>query len=457
MTTYYVGPGGNDGNDGLSWANRFLTLNGAEDEPVASGDIVYVAPGIYRETLTVDVDGASEIQYIADVTGENTDGIGGKVIISGSDGDTTGTRAYGISATSMDYRTFIGFHLVGITASHMNVITCNNWKVIDCVFDSGDGTGVFGIEFDDSYTNIEVTRCLFYGTDYGVYVNSDADQAASGFTISDCVMLGNRYGVRVQNVDSVVIQNCTVIGCASRSIDIESLATSQSVTVRNCIIQGYIGFDASVSGEVASTYCHLNVDVNTNWTAGTGDVEDYVVNWDMPLLVGHRKSIIMPIPFVATLSQYSYSARRTGASKTTTDLFGITKPTTNSKSSLGAIQYQGKERETTTTRGSSTASIKFDDAGEFQIWVPVSAVSTTISIYVYREANYAGTLPRMVIKQPGVADRTTTDTGSVSTWNQLTDTFTPSANTDYVVVCLQSLNTATSGSYAIFFDDLAVT
>ena len=46
---YYVGPGGNDGNNGTSWALRKLTLNGAEDIPVVPGDVVWVGPGVYRE------------------------------------------------------------------------------------------------------------------------------------------------------------------------------------------------------------------------------------------------------------------------------------------------------------------------------------------------------------------------------------------------------------------------
>ena len=44
MTTRYIGPGGNNANDGLSWANRKLTLAGVEST-VAAGDTVYVGRG----------------------------------------------------------------------------------------------------------------------------------------------------------------------------------------------------------------------------------------------------------------------------------------------------------------------------------------------------------------------------------------------------------------------------
>ena len=45
MTNRYVGIGGSDGSNGLSWANRKLTLQSAENG-VAAGDTVYVGPGV---------------------------------------------------------------------------------------------------------------------------------------------------------------------------------------------------------------------------------------------------------------------------------------------------------------------------------------------------------------------------------------------------------------------------
>src|SRR5690606_15690047 len=114
IATYFVGAGGNNSNDGLTWANRKLTLNGAEDIPVAAGDTVIVAPGVYRETLTTDVSGTSgnPITYVGDEGGTLTDGIGGAVRISGSDDDLTATRSPVISLQH-NYRTFRGFRIEG--------------------------------------------------------------------------------------------------------------------------------------------------------------------------------------------------------------------------------------------------------------------------------------------------------------------------------------------------------
>lgn len=59
MTTYYVGSGGNDSSAGTSWGARFLTISKAATVVAAGGDIVYVAPGTYREKVKLTVSGGN--------------------------------------------------------------------------------------------------------------------------------------------------------------------------------------------------------------------------------------------------------------------------------------------------------------------------------------------------------------------------------------------------------------
>jgi hypothetical protein len=172
---------------------------------------------------------------------------------------------------------------------------------------------------------------------------------------------------------------------------------------------------------------------------------------ETPIFAG---GIRMPWVFAAPTEWSSFRAI-TGTGMATNDSFGMARPATDSKKSWGAIQYTDVSRETTTKR-TGTASIKLADAGRHQMFVPTTNASTTFSVYVYREADYAGTNPQMVIKQPGQSDTTVTDAGSASGWNQLTTTLTPAASPGYVVVELVSNNTATSGDYDTFFDDLVV-
>ena len=61
QTTYYVAPsasGGSNSNEGTSLAAPFETLAHAIEQ-LTAGDILYIREGTYRETITIDEDGAS--------------------------------------------------------------------------------------------------------------------------------------------------------------------------------------------------------------------------------------------------------------------------------------------------------------------------------------------------------------------------------------------------------------
>jgi hypothetical protein len=137
------------------------------------------------------------------------------------------------------------------------------------------------------------------------------------------------------------------------------------------------------------------------------------------------------------------------------DFYGFERPATAAKRSWGPIQQQDSARSTTQYHGGA-ASVVLNDFGHFRMRVPVSAVSTTITVQVYREANYAGTNPQMIVRQPGQADDVTTDAAAASQFNELSTTLTPDSGTDWVDVILKSNNTATSGSYAVYFDTITV-
>lgn len=48
---FYVGPGGNDAWDGMSWPTRRLTINAGLGAGLSAGDTLYVGPGVYREEV----------------------------------------------------------------------------------------------------------------------------------------------------------------------------------------------------------------------------------------------------------------------------------------------------------------------------------------------------------------------------------------------------------------------
>ena len=76
--TYYVSPGGNNGNSGLSASSAFQTISAAANK-VGSGDTVLIEPGTYRETVDVPHGGTATAPITFKAVNPGT------VIIDGAD------------------------------------------------------------------------------------------------------------------------------------------------------------------------------------------------------------------------------------------------------------------------------------------------------------------------------------------------------------------------------------
>lgn len=466
MATYYVGIGGNDGNSGLTWALRKLTLNGAEDVPVVAGDTVYVGPGVYREELTVDVSGGAgtEIVYIGDVTGEYTDGVGGIVRITGSDNDQTAVRGQCVSASGFDYRIFRGFFTDSGSSYGINVIDVENWTVEDCAFFHHGDAGVARNNGTGSL-NITIRRCVFVGNQTRSVLFYDADlEDDENHLVENCLMVASAtqgQGVVSYRVGGITVRNCTIIG-TYRCVQVgAALTVGQTVTVNNCTLtDSYGGVHAQVLGEIVEDYNNFfnNGTDRTNVNIGANSVS-YIPGLCPPLLhAGASQVSGYKFPWwFGELSEWSQVRAITGSNEPTEDLRGIVRPTTAAKNSWGAVQFHDIERDTGTVYD-GVASLKLADAGRHQVFVPVNPTSLTITVQVYREVDYAGgNNPQMIVKQPGQADDITTDAAAASQWNELTTQLAPSPTTDFVVVELVSRNTAAAGSYATYFNNLVVT
>lgn len=236
MATYYVGVGGSDANNGTSWALRKLTLNGAEDIPVAAGDTVYVGPGTYRESLTVDVSGSAGniITYIGDYTGANTSGSKGVVRITGSADDIALTRANCITGSSKNYRTFQGFAFDTTSSAPITMATCTYWTVDQCYVVSK----AYGVNVDQACTNVNITRCFVWTPGYtgtGLYLGGGGAATNNrACVVENCAVFGG-YGVYVYAFGGVTVRNCIVSQC-ERAISSAALNVGQETKANNCIV-----------------------------------------------------------------------------------------------------------------------------------------------------------------------------------------------------------------------------
>lgn len=471
MTDRYVGPGGDNANSGLTWALRKLTLNGVEDTPVVAGDTVYVGPGTYRETLTVDVSGSSGsiITYIGDNLGLNTDGVGGEVRITGSDDDKTETRTKCINfPAARDYRTFRGFRLDMASVACIDSSQVGSSELVfeDLVFTGTKTRYGMGMFFwPGSGDVITIRRCFFSCHGEGIGLDRTFTQTSvSGLLIENCIFnMANGEHNYFSGIYADYVYGFTVRNCSFYNVG-QSTGTSLGVDQVDAVNKTYFYNNFSVNSKVLGSTDNI-VDDHTyavalstsagmwfNITKGANSVTHNML-MQVPLLLDGFRLPFNLMGFSAESLIANYGCANSPPSE---DFYGITRPVTDSKKTRGAIQFHTVARETTIVPSGETESVKMKDAMTHQIIVPITGKSMTFSVEVYREADYAGTNPQMIIRQPGQSARTETDVGSASTWNTLSDTFTPASYPTWVVLEIRSNNTATSGDYDVFCGDFDV-
>lgn len=340
MTIRFVGVGGNNGNDGLSWATRKLTLNGVEDTPVVAGDEVRVGPGTYREQLTCDVSGTagSPITYIGDEGGTLTDGIGGEVRITGSDNDQTATRASAVVGSSINYRTFRGFHVDTVSSLLFSITSGTDWIIEQCV-----GNGAAFVQISGALSaNCIIRRCLSFGAAATAIAFahsstlSNTNHLLENFAI---VGVAGTTGVTVTRVGGVTVRNGLIIGVGGTAIFIAAaLAVGQILTVNNTLITGCgVAIRGQAVAEIVEDYNNLfgnttariSVNVGANSTA-------YSPLLSMPLL-----TLGIHTWLFGSLSAASALKALAGTSVPAEDLFGTTRA---APSSWAAVQYEATRR-----------------------------------------------------------------------------------------------------------------
>ncbi len=181
MATYYIRPEGNDSNSGLGQNNSsaWKTIKRAlqSGSAVTSGDIVYVAPGLYNENSIGVGFGisqfASRIQIIGDYSASQFSGVNpGLVKISAFQSDSQAgiTTSNLISLSNTGNFLFKNFYIEpngnnGIYLSDVNSINIEN-----CVFNlSRTSTGIFKNIFNLNNTFPSyIKNCIFFGGNSGI-------------------------------------------------------------------------------------------------------------------------------------------------------------------------------------------------------------------------------------------------------------------------------------------------
>jgi hypothetical protein len=263
------------------------------------------------------------------------------------------------------------------------------------------------------------------------------------------VMIDIRYSY------GTTIKNCTFLAGQQvpTSVGVQNLTTGNNVYLYNSLIQ-FCEVYVTTSNTLIDDYNVRQDDQfpYSNYSKGSNSVQ-YALAFKPPTFIdGH----LLPYEYPVFARWSAVPGLACGQTPPSEDLYGIIRPTTDSKKTRGCIQHSEPEYESDIVYSKEPTSLKFKDAMAHQIVVPITGNVMKFTAYVYREADYAGTLPQMIVKQPGESDVTVTDTGSAKRWNKLQTVITPNSLPPWVAIELRSNNTATSGNYAAFFGGLQV-
>lgn len=249
MTIRYVGPGGNDANDGLSYPARKLTFSGMESSPPTPGDLVWMAPGVYRgEMLIVGVSGmpGNPITYQADLTGAHTDGVGGLVRWTGSLDDKV-RGAAGLNATEKDYRVWDGICFDSLTGYAMVIRACKHWIVRNSFFPTSCPVHVAIHVGDPWMEDIVFERCYFasggWPYETAIWFHGYEEQSGAGIIVRNCIFRGGAFDgacISFSSVGGALIQNCHFYGAtdANAVSSYPALTMGQVIEVYDCLFDG---------------------------------------------------------------------------------------------------------------------------------------------------------------------------------------------------------------------------
>ena len=332
MAIYYVKPAAQGGNNSLvgtspstAWATIAYALSSSSG--FASGDTLYIAPGVYTDTINVTMPNPTvETNIIGDPTVAQFSGFtAGPVIITNYNASLSGSGYTGnlITATTKNFLHFQNIKFAFGNSSAINFGTSTNLKLTRCSFIASKKQADMIRVTSPSSTavNFTISKCVFSGGSQALFITGQG--VADGSTITDSMFIGQgNTSMFLENVQ-VALFNCVVCGTFYGMLQQPGSLTFPT-TVRNCLFFNNFNDVQSVgtANTIIENYNRLLSQNPRNNVADNGTssvVGDIGIDFFETLLWGLNNVQ----PFTSyTSSPNANFGNITGAP--TTDLYGVT-------------------------------------------------------------------------------------------------------------------------------------
>ena len=273
MATYYVRQDGSDSNTGLGstvlLAWKTIGKVFASGSVVTGGDIVYIAPGTYTESISVlATSPTSEVQIIGNPTSSQFGGVNAGVVklsaYNAAGTAVVNNNTYLITATSKNYYAFSN---IVFESAHTNTIsgveffTSRYIKFNQCVFRTENNPGItqgsqmFLSPPTSQRLDAQITNCYFGPSNAYAVLISGQSQTSDTTKIENCYFDGGASERLLPYSITAAITNCTFVNVPSNAISQSGGSANAFLTIKNCLFKRCttaISGTSSVSG--AQTY-----------------------------------------------------------------------------------------------------------------------------------------------------------------------------------------------------------
>jgi hypothetical protein len=331
MATYYVKPAAQGGNNSLAgtspataWATVAYALTSSSG--FASGDTLYIAPGVYTDTITITMPNpTAETNIIGDPTASQFSGFtAAPVVITNYNSTLSGSGYTGniITATTKNYLHFQNIQFK-IDNNRLVFTTCTFLKFTKCSFIARHkNNDIITLTSPTSTAvNATITRCVFVGGNQSL--NITGQSVADGTSVIDSIFINPSNTAGFLNNVQVAWYNCLISG-ASYGVLQQPGSLTFPTTVRNCLMfLNAVDLQCvSVNNAIVENYNRLlsptpRANVANNLTSSS--VGDIGVDFFETLLLGLNN--VQPYTSYASSPNANFG-NATGAPAT--DIYGVT-------------------------------------------------------------------------------------------------------------------------------------